>query len=650
MLELPQVFARSIIDSSLDMIIVVDERRRILEFNPAAQHAFGYRSEEVLGRSINLLYADQRFGEHIYTIARQQGRYVHEVVNRRKDGMEFDSLLSASVLCDGAGDILGVMSVSRDITDQKRAVAELRKAKEEAEAANQAKTEFLATMSHEIRTPMNAIIGMADLLWETPLMPEQQEYVGICRRASLSLLTLLNDILDLSKVEAGYVELEQIEFDLREVIDKTSEMMALRAHEKDLELGCSVAPDVAGDFIGDPNRLKQVLLNLIGNAIKFTDKGEVVLRVIQDPDAKQLGALRFMVSDTGIGIPAEKLDGVFERFVQADSSTTRKYGGTGLGLTISKRLVELMGGQLRVESIEGKGSTFSFTASFTPVAHPQPVHSTLDLTGVKTLVADDNETNRLILNEALSSWGALITEVSDGTSALLELQKDHATKPYRLVLLDCRMPDLSGFEVVQKCMEMSTLDGTTVIVLTSDSRSADIAKSYKLGLGGYLVKPIRRSDLHKAISIAMNRPNGLGSTVAAERVLQREEPSLKILLVEDSSDNALLIRSYLKKELCEIDHAENGQAAFERFQGGHYQLVLMDMHMPVMDGYTATQHIRQWERRYGQQPIPILALTAFGMKEEEQKSLNAGCTAHLVKPIRKATLLAAIAQYAWSQT
>jgi two-component system, sensor histidine kinase and response regulator len=650
MLELPQVFARSIIDSSLDMIIVVDERRRILEFNPAAQHAFGYRSEEVLGRSIDLLYADQRFGEHIYTIARQQGRYVHEVVNRRKDGMEFDSLLSASVLCDGAGDILGVMSVFRDITDQKRAVAELRKAKEEAEAANQAKTEFLATMSHEIRTPMNAIIGMADLLWETPLMPEQQEYVGICRRASLSLLTLLNDILDLSKVEAGYVELEQIEFDLREVIDKTSEMMALRAHEKDLELGCSVAPDVAVDFIGDPNRLKQVLLNLIGNAIKFTDKGEVVLRVIQDPDPKQLGALRFMVSDTGIGIPAEKLDGVFERFVQADSSTTRKYGGTGLGLTISKRLVELMGGQLRVESIEGKGSTFSFTASFTPVAHPQPVHSTLDLTGVKTLVADDNETNRLILNEALSSWGALITEVSDGESVLLALQKDHATEPYRLVLLDCRMPDLSGFEVVQKCMEMSTLDGTTVIVLTSDSRSADIAKSYKLGLGGYLVKPIRRSDLHKAISIAMNRPNGLGSTVAAERVLQREEPSLKILLVEDSSDNALLIRSYLKKELCEIDHAENGQAAFERFQGGHYQLVLMDMHMPVMDGYTATQHIRQWERRYGQQPIPILALTAFGMKEEEQKSLNAGCTAHLVKPIRKATLLAAIAQYAWSQT
>jgi two-component system, sensor histidine kinase and response regulator len=647
MLELPQVFARSIIDSSLDMIIVIDERRRILEFNPAAQHAFGYRSDEMLGRSIDLLYVDQRFSARIYATARQQGRYVHEVVNRRKDGTEFDSLLSASVLRDGAGDILGVMSVSRDITDQKRTVAELRRAKEEAEAANQAKTEFLATMSHEIRTPMNAIIGMADLLWETPLMPEQQEYVGILRRAGLGLLTLLNDILDLSKVEAGHVELERIEFDLREVVDKASEIMALRAQEKGLELGCSVAPDVPAGLIGDPNRLKQVLLNLIGNAIKFTDKGEVVLRVIQDPDAKQSRALRFMVSDTGIGIPAEKLDGIFERFIQADSSTTRKYGGTGLGVTISKRLVELMGGRIRVESLEGKGSTFSFTACFTPLAHPQPIHSAgeIDLTGVKILVADDNETNRLILNEALSSWGALVTEVPDGTSALLELQKDHATKPYRLVLLDCRMPDLSGFEVVQKCMEMSILGGMTVMVLTSDSRSADIAKSYKLGLGGYLVKPILRSDLHKAITIAMNRPNGLGSTVAAEPVLQREEHSFKILLVEDSSDNALLIRSYLKKELCEIDHAPNGQAAFERFQGGHYQLVLMDMHMPVMDGYTATQHIREWERRYGQQPIPILALTAFGMKEEEQKSLNAGCTAHLVKPIRKATLLAAIAHY-----
>jgi PAS domain S-box-containing protein len=648
MLNFTQPFAQAVIENSFDIMIVIDEHRRILEFNPAAQQAFGYRPKDMLGHSIDLLYADQRLSAQIYARVSQEGRHVQEVLNRRKDGTEFESVLSASVLRDGAGRTLGIMSVSRDITEQKRVVAELRRAKEAAEAANQAKTEFLATMSHEIRTPMNAIIGMADLLWETPLVPEQQEYVGIFRRASLSLLTLLNDILDLSKVEAGYVELERIEFDLWEVIDKTSEMMAIRAHEKGLELGCSVAPDVPVHLIGDPNRLKQVLLNLIGNAIKFTEQGEVVLRVTHDPDKAQPGALRFMVSDTGIGIPAEKLRGVFERFVQADSSTTRRYGGTGLGLTISKRLVELMGGRIVVESVEGTGSTFSFTACFTPLtcsSHYRPT-SGIDLTGMKTLIADDNATNRLILNEALTCWGARVTEVSDGAAALMELRKEYATEPYQLALLDCRMPALSGFEVVQKCVETSTLDGTTVMILTSDSRSADIAKSYKLGLGGYLVKPIRRSDLHKAIAIAMNRPQGLGSCISVEQTVKREGRSLRILLVEDSSDNALLIRSYLKKELCEIEHAENGQAALERFQGGHYDLVLMDMHMPIMDGYTATRHIREWERRHEQQPIPIVALTAFGMKEEEQKSLNAGCTAHLVKPIRKATLLAAIAHYA----
>ena len=651
-LQLSQALARNIIDSSLDMIIVFDRERRVLEFNRAAQEAFGYGQVEVLGQSMDLLFLERPVGEHIYATAMQQGSYVQEVSNRRKDGTDFVSLLSASVLRDESGRILGVMSVSRDTTEQKRTMAELRKAKEAAESANQAKTEFLAGMSHEIRTPMNAIIGMADLLWDTPLMPEQQEYVGIFRRAGLSLLALLNDILDLSKVEAGYLELERIEFDLREVIDKTSEMMALRADEKGLELGCSVAPDVAVDLIGDPNRLKQILLNLIGNAIKFTEKGQVVLRVTQDPDLDQPGALRFTITDTGIGITAEKIESIFERFVQADPSTTRKYGGSGLGLTISKRLVELMGGRIGVESIEGQGSTFFFTARFTPQPDPQPRHSVteINLTGIKTLVADDNATNRLILKEALTSWGALVTEVSGGESALLELQTNHATEPYQLVLLDCHMVDLSGFDVIQKFMSTSTLDGTTVIILTSDSRSADIAKSYKLGLGGYLVKPIRRSDLRKAITIAMNRPKGLGSTVVHTGAVPPEGHCVKILLVEDSPDNALLVRAYLKKADCKIDHVENGQAAFDRFRAGRYDVVLMDMHMPVMDGYTATEQIRAWERQHGRQSVPILALTAFGMKAEAQKSLNAGCTAHLVKPIRKATLLAAIAQYVRSVT
>ena len=652
-LEVSREFAGNIVASSLDMIIVTDNNRRIIEFNRAAEEAFGYESSEVLGQSIRLLYVDPRTSEEIFTATLKQGRQVQEVINRKKDGTLFHSLLSASVLRDGGGGIMGVMGVSRDITEQKRAVEELRRAKESAEAANQAKSEFLASMSHEIRTPMNAIIGMADLLWETRLNVEQQEYVGIFRRAGMSLLNLLNDILDLSKVEAGYIELERMEFDLWDVIDKTAEMMALRAHEKDLEFACSVAPGVPTQLIGDPNRLRQILLNLIGNAIKFTGKGEVTLRVIRDPDTvpNRSGevAIRFTITDTGIGIPKDKLDVVFEPFTQADSSTTRRYGGTGLGLTISRRLVELMGGRIWAESVVDRGSTFYCTATFGLQRTPQPAKESdeIDLAGMKTLVADDHAGNRIILCEALASWGAVVTEVSGGRAAFDELRRAPAGDPYRLVLLDSRMPDMNGFEVIERLTHCGSLDGATVMVLTADSRSPDIGRSYKLGLGGYLVKPIRRSDLKKAIAIAINRPNGLGSApVKSEAAVGGDGTPMRILLVEDSADNVLLIRAYLKSVPCRLDHAENGKTAVERFQTGNYDLVLMDMQMPVMDGYSATQHIRLWESRQGRPGVPILALTAFGMKEEEARSRAAGCTAHLTKPIRKATLFAAIAEHA----
>jgi PAS domain S-box-containing protein len=652
-LEVSREFAGNIVASSLDMIIVTDNNRRIIEFNRAAEEAFGYESAEVLGQSIRLLYADPSTSKEIFTATLKQGRHVQEVLNRKKDGTLFHSLLSASVLRDGGGGTIGVMGVSRDITEQKRAVEELRRAKESAEAANQAKSEFLASMSHEIRTPMNAIIGMADLLWDTRLNVEQQEYVGIFRRAGMSLLNLLNDILDLSKVEAGYIELERMEFDLWDVIDKTAEMMALRAHEKDLEFACSIAPGVPTQLIGDPNRLRQILLNLIGNAIKFTDKGEVVLRVTCDSGSIRDGTgevtIRFTISDTGIGISKDKLELVFEPFTQADSSTTRRYGGTGLGLTISRRLVALMGGRIWAESAVGQGSTFFCTAMFARQCTPQPPKEAdeINLAGMKTLVADDHAVNRVILREALVSWGAVVTEVPGGRVALEELRRAAAGDPYRLVLLDSRMPDMNGFDVIERLTQGGSLDGTTVMVLTSDSRSPDIGRSYKLGLGGYLVKPIRRSDLKKALAIAINRPNGLGSAPAKpEAAVGSDGTPLRILLVEDSADNVLLIRSYLKNVKCRLDHAENGKTAVERFQAAPYDLVLMDMQMPVMDGYSATQHIRQWEGRQGRPAVPILALTAFGMKEEEARSRAVGCQAHLTKPIRKATLFAAIAEHA----
>lgn len=642
-----RAFANNIVASSLDMIMVVDRERRIIEFNPAAQERFGYAVEDVLGRPLDLLFADGDAGARITAMTMQQGRHVREVVTRRKDGSLFHGLLSASVLRHADDTIVGVMGVLRDITEQKRALEELKKAKEAAESANQAKSEFLASMSHEIRTPMNAIIGMADLLWETTLSPEQQEYVGIFRRAGMSLLNILNDILDLSKVEAGYLDLEHLAFDLREVVDKTAEMMGLRASEKNLELACSVAPDVPVELIGDPNRLLQVLLNLIGNAIKFTEKGEVTLRVERDPDSHDASVVRFIITDTGVGIPADKLAAVFERFTQADSSTTRKYGGTGLGLTISKRLVELMGGRISAESQVGKGSTFSFTARFDlqPHAERRGVAGELDLSGVRALIADNNDANRLILREALSSWGAMVDETADGGAALEALEAARTGSAYRLVLLDCWMPQLSGFEVVEKFLEGGPVPGTTFMVLTSAGRSDEIARSYRLGLGGYLVKPIRRSDLKRAITIALNRPNGLGTAPAVVPAPSSPVRPLHILLVEDSPDNRLLIQSYFKHETCTMDYAENGKVAVELFQAGRYDVVLMDMQMPIMDGYTATATIRQWERQHGRTPVPILALTAFGMKGEEQKSFAAGCTAYLTKPIRKATLLSAIDQY-----
>jgi len=637
---------------SLDLLCIAGFDGVFRRLNPAWESVLGYTLEDLTTHPfLDFVHPEDQAAtlEEMEKVTTGSNIVAFENRYRTKDG-NYRWLMWTSA---PFGSEQLIYATARDITERREMEQELNRLRETAEAASAAKSEFLARMSHEIRTPMNAVIGIADLLWDSHLSPEQREYVRILRRAGNNLLDLINDILDLSKIEAGGMEIARVEFDLSDVIERALEITAVHAHEKGLELVSQVPPDVPLDLVGDPGRLRQVLLNLLGNAVKFTGQGEVVLRVEIERSSPGGVRLRFSVSDTGIGIPPEKHATIFEKFAQADTGTTRTHGGTGLGLAISSRLVALMGGSLQVESEPGRGSTFFFTLDFAPASLQLRTAgpATVDLKDLKTLIVDDNATNRMILRQILVSWGARIHEARDGREAIAEIRRAHDERaPYGLVLLDCRMPELDGFGVAEHVRSDSYTPGPVVLMLTSDNRSGDAARARELGIPAYLVKPVRRQDLLEAIQAALEPPPPASPAQPAEAASPAEvAPAplhLRILVAEDSEDNVVLIRSFLKDSGCQLEIAANGEEAVSRFIEGGYDLVLMDMQMPVLDGYAATQQIRAWEREHGSSPVPVLALTAYALPEEEERSIRAGCSAHLSKPIRQQTLLAAIRKHA----
>jgi two-component system sensor histidine kinase/response regulator len=530
----------------------------------------------------------------------------------------------------------------RFAVERGRTLKALRDASDLAQSMNRAKSAFVAAMSHEIRTPMNAILGMADMLWESQLDAEQRQYVEVCRRASSGLLVLINDILDLSKIEAGHLKLESIEFDPEEVVNQSIELTAVKAREKGLALLTHLQPGVASSVMGDPTRLRQVLINLLGNAVKFTDAGEILLTARNDEEGEP-GQIEFTVSDTGLGIPPERLQAIFGDFEQADASTTRKYGGTGLGLGISRRLVEAMGGGLTATSSMGKGSAFRFSIPFGPVLKESIYTAPWSFHGERILLIADNSTSALILQETFRGWGLGCDAFLSPAEALARLPGAMTeAPPYSLAVIDISVPGQDDFEVVERIK--LTAGGLPIVMLTSDVRPGGNARGVEAGLSRYAIKPTTRGDLRRLVGEAMEARN-LTVSVIADREKQESVRSARILVAEDSQDNSLLVQVYLKARPYDLTFEKDGKAAVNRFSISDFDLILMDLQMPVMDGLAATRAIRAIERERGAAAVPIIALTADASLEDVQRSGNAGCNAHLTKPISKPALLNAIEKY-----
>jgi two-component system, sensor histidine kinase and response regulator len=670
--------SRRMIDTSLDAVVTMDTQGLITGWNPQAEVTFGWTRDEAIGRRMSEIIiplqhreAHERGLKHFLVTG--TGPVLNtriEITALRRTGDEFPVELAICPLKLEQG--WAFSAFIRNISDRKESenqrkkaqealqhsyeelelrvqerTKELHAAKESAEQASRAKSEFLANMSHEIRTPMNGIIGMTELTLDTELDSSQREYLNAVKFSAESLLTVINDILDFSKIEVGKLSLDPIEFNLRDCLGQAMKSLSIRAHEKQLELACSVPPDLVDFLVGDPVRLRQVILNLVGNAIKFTEQGEVVLRVQEEAADADGVTLHVTISDTGIGIPPEKQELIFEPFAQADTSTTRKYGGTGLGLSISMRLIEMMGGRIWLESESGKGCTFHFTARFGKAAATVSTGASADpaiLENMRVLVVDDNATNRQILERTLGYWRMRPTAASGAEAGLVLLQKaKSAGVPFGLMIVDCHMPEMDGFMLVEQVKKAPDLSGLVTVMLTSGGQRGDGRRCKELGIAAYLIKPVQQSELLETLlRVLGSRPDAARPVQLVTRHSLREaRMPLRILLAEDNVVNQRLAVRLLEKQGHMVFLASDGVKALEAMENHSFDLVFMDVQMPVMDGVQATAAIREKEKATGTH-IPIVAMTAHAMAGDRRRFLESGMDGYVSKPVHSQELFDAI--------
>jgi two-component system sensor histidine kinase/response regulator len=662
-----EVRHRALLDSTGQGIYGVDTEGRCTFINRAAAALVGCGPGEAIGQRMHEFIHHSHADGTPYRLencptyaAFRAGRSTRKdaEVLWRRDGRSFATEYSAEpVIIDGA--IAGAVVSFSDITERLRAQEELRAAKEAAEAASLAKSEFLANMSHEIRTPLNGVLGMIGLALETDDAEERTRDLQVAREAADTLLTVINDILDYSKIEARRLDLDPIEFNLRDCVEDLGGVLARAAQQKGLELVLHVSSDVPEIVVGDPGRLRQVLVNLVSNAIKFTEKGEIVVDAEVTSESEARARLRFRVTDTGIGIPKDKQALVLEPFTQADGSVTRRYGGTGLGLTISARLVEMMGGRLGLESEPDRGSTFEFAVDLgLPVGARPPQPTAGPIRDLRALVVDDNATNRRILEEMLSGWGMRPTSAASAPEALDTLTRGaREGSPFSIAIVDVRMPDTDGFGLVERIRSMPGLGTLRILILTSGGQRGDAARCRALGVSAYLPKPARQSDLFNAILAITagvaeaGSPSAGGGTAAGRPAaplvtrhsLRAARRSLRVLLVEDNEINRMVATNLLAKRGHAVATATDGREALAALERQEFDLVLMDIQMPEMDGLQATTRIREKEEGTGRR-LPIIGLSARAMKGDRETALAAGMDAYVTKPVRGPELFAAIAQ------